>query len=954
MNVLSDTSILFHRSFIIKFFFFLGLAGIISSCAENEPTAETEEEIVFKPEPSRFTQTVVSDGLEEPLQIEFDGQEWVYWIERTGNIKRVHEGSGKVEELGTLPVAGGSAPGLIGFLLDKDFEKTRQLYLYYSAAEDKGEIMRLSRFTFGPDDKIEMNSEVVMLNVPWEQPDGHHFGGGMVLDQEGNLYLSIGGDSAPTQYSPMPFTNEGGKGQDAARTSGNTNDLRGAILRITPQPDGSYTIPEGNLFPVGTPKTRPEIFVMGNRNPWRLSVDSETGYLHWGEVGPDAGIDSERFGPMGYDEFNVAREAGNFGWPFVIGKNLPYNRYNYETGRHMGPFNPEAPVNNSPNSTGLQELPPAQPALIAYPYKVSEEWPVLGSAARSAVGGPIFRRAGFPSDAPGVFPDYYEGKWLVTDYVRNWIMVVTMDEDRTKVLSIEPLLPREQLSHEQPLDMDFSPSGDLYMVEYGKGGKGRISKIEYNAGNRAPVAMASAEPSAGAVPLQLYLSSKGSKDFDEDELTYRWIITPAGGGEEQTYSEPYPEVTLRQPGRYEVVLSVQDPSGATDRDSLKVIAGNERPEVDFEITSGNRSFYFPNEQIEYKVQVRDPEDGSLAGEGIAAEKVSVTAEYIPSGLTYEQLEELQEEGKIRPGTNIRHLKAKELISLNNCMTCHKIDEPLVGPAFLKVAQKYKDDEEVYETLTNRITEGSSGKWEGTIAMPPHPNITKAEAREIINYILDLAASGDGQQSLPVEGQFKTTAHEANGSGGRLNSFFSPPHELGSYLFHASYTDSGKKGEEGLNLTGEDVALLRYPLLAPEAADIFSEEGISFTPSTNDPGFIFTGEGGYIGFKNIDLTGIDQINIGAITRFWHWSHFIGATIELRLDSPTGKLVGEPYQLIPLVTSEGEGPFFKDSWEKPIPIDVSDLEGMHDIYVVVHNNEAERNDALLILTGIEFKQ
>src|SRR3546814_4830901 len=135
-----------------------------------------------------------------------------------------------------------------------------------------------------------MNSEILVLKVAWEQPDSGHTGGGMTWDNEGNLYLSTGDGTSYSQYESIHYLDkeDSTKVYDVARSSGNTNDLRGKVLRIIPQLDGSYTIPDGNLFAENTSKTRPEIYVMGNRNPWRLSIDSKTGYLHWVEVGPDA------------------------------------------------------------------------------------------------------------------------------------------------------------------------------------------------------------------------------------------------------------------------------------------------------------------------------------------------------------------------------------------------------------------------------------------------------------------------------------------------------------------------------------------------------------------------------------------------------------------------------------------------------------------------------------------
>lgn len=924
------------------------LIGTSYSCTKKEESSKTFSG-QDKPEESRFSQKVLAEGLEEPLQLEFDKQGFVYWIERAGHVKRINESGGNIEILGTIPTIVGESPGMIGILLDKDFENTRHVFLYFSPESENGNTMRLSRFTLGTDNTIDLSSEKTVLEIPWEQPDGSHFGGGMTWDKEGNLYLSVGGDSAPTQYSPLPFTNEGGRGEDEGRTSGNTNDFRGKILRIKPQPDGTYTIPEGNLFPVGTANTLPEIYVMGNRNPWRLSIDSHTGYLHWGEVGPDAGVDSEEFGQMGYDEFNVAKRAGNFGWPYVIGKNLPYKSYDYLS-KTFGDFhNPDSLENTSPNNTGLKVLPPAQPALVAYPYRVSEEWPILGSAARSAVGGPIFRKSDFSEGAKRVFPDYYEGKWLITDYVRNWIMVVGMDEDRNNVTSIERFLPAEKLIHSQPLDMDFGPNGDLYILEYGTGTKGRISRIEFNAGNRAPIAEATSTEKSGATPFELQLSSDGSRDDDGDKLGFEWKIE---GVETTVLNDANPKITLDKPGKYKVSLTVKDPSGASDTHSFEVVAGNKQPEVKIEITSGNKSFYFPDKKISYQVQVADQEDGTLAGGKINPEAVTVTVEYIPSGIDFGQLRKLKEEGNLQPETVLRHLHAKALIIKNNCTACHQEEVKLVGPTFLDVAKRYEDNPEVHQILSKSIIEGGSGKW-GEVHMPPQPNLSANDTKQIIDYILDLASAEKENPKLPIQGDFSTKAIPTKIGDGRLSKFYPTTFEMGSYVFLAHYSDQGSGQVSGLNLKNEDFALLRYPLMGPEKADVFSETGISYTPSTDDPGFIFTGKGGFIGFKNIDLTGINQISIGAITRFWHWSHFIGGDIELRLGSPEGTLVGQVQNVPPAPQGE-KGPFFGDATGKPTVIDVSKIEGVHDLYILVKNPGAKESDALVIMTGIEFKR
>ena len=92
-----------------------------------------------------------------------------------------------------------------------------------------------------------------------------------------------------TAYAPLD-DKPGRELWDARRASGNTQDLRGKILRITPRADGGYAIPAGNLFADST-QGRPEIYTMGHRNPYRIAVDRRSGFLYWGDVGPDARAD---------------------------------------------------------------------------------------------------------------------------------------------------------------------------------------------------------------------------------------------------------------------------------------------------------------------------------------------------------------------------------------------------------------------------------------------------------------------------------------------------------------------------------------------------------------------------------------------------------------------------------------------------------------------------------------
>ena len=145
------------------------------------------------------------------------------------------------------------------------------------------------------------------------------------------------------------------------------------------------------MFPVGTAQTLPEIYAMGFRNPFRIHFDKKTGWILMGDYGPDAGSTNPHRGPQGSVEWNVVKQPGFYGWPYCIRENVPYQDITYTSdagaGTSNGDYNCAAPVNNSPNNTGLTNLPAAIPASMWMGYSETDtRFPDLGTGG-APMGG---------------------------------------------------------------------------------------------------------------------------------------------------------------------------------------------------------------------------------------------------------------------------------------------------------------------------------------------------------------------------------------------------------------------------------------------------------------------------------------------------------------------------------------------------------------------------------------
>ncbi len=402
--------------------------------------------------------TAVETGLMEPVKLAVARTGEVFIAERGGNVRVWKSGTlslaGKLSVFtggkGGMPDGSDNENGLHGIVLDPDFATNKWLYVHHSPSA--GSTMNISRFTVGSDGKLDMASEKIVLQIPIQRNTCCHTGGGMEFDQAGNLFITVGNNiQNPTvATSPESYVNEANPDADDQGHSANTNDLRGKILRIKPKPDGTYEVPHGNLFPKGTDKT------MGLRNPYSPALDKYRGWVAWGDIGPDDGLDYS-------EEWNVFTRPGYAGWPYFVGKNQAFRLTK----------NASAPANNSKNNTGLVNLPPAVPAVIA-------------AKQRAAITGPIYTYDG-SNASRAKLPPHLHNKWLISDRWEGYLDVVTLSDNGESMVSRTKLLPNE--TFKGVLDIKVGPAdGALYVVEYGQVGGGLwfanaattvISKVEY-------------------------------------------------------------------------------------------------------------------------------------------------------------------------------------------------------------------------------------------------------------------------------------------------------------------------------------------------------------------------------------------------------------------------------------------------------------------------------------------
>ncbi len=231
--------------------------------------------------------TILTEGLEHPWSLAFlpDGRMLV--TERPGRLRYVEaDGTLDPTPIRGLPaaVADSGQGGLHDVVLHPDFAHNRLVYLAYAGKRGRRYGTELAR---GRLEGHGLEDVEVLFRARPKSHGGRHFGGRVVFDGKGHVFLTLGdrGDRPRAQ---------------------DLGDHAGSVIRLTE--DGG--VPPDNPF-ASVADARPEIFSLGNRNVQGAAMNPRTGEL-W----------AHEHGPQGGDEVNVIRSGANYGWPVITyGKN---------------------------------------------------------------------------------------------------------------------------------------------------------------------------------------------------------------------------------------------------------------------------------------------------------------------------------------------------------------------------------------------------------------------------------------------------------------------------------------------------------------------------------------------------------------------------------------------------------------------------------------------------------
>ncbi len=273
---------------------------IASSASGPSATASGATTAPFDPTGQTVEAEVILKGFDSPLDIADpgDGSGRLFVVEQGGRIRVVKAGTILPQPFLDISnrITSGGERGLLGLAFHPGFP-TDPRFFVDSTDPDGNTVVSSWQISATNPDMADPASEMVLLHIT--QPFANHNGGAVQFGPDGMLYVALG---------------DGGSGGDPQGNGQRLDTLLAKILRIDVDvPSGTtspYVVPPDNPF-VSNPQARPEIWLTGLRNPWRIRFDPPTGDLWIGDVGQNK-----------WEEIDVAR-AGvgglDYGWNLMEG-----------------------------------------------------------------------------------------------------------------------------------------------------------------------------------------------------------------------------------------------------------------------------------------------------------------------------------------------------------------------------------------------------------------------------------------------------------------------------------------------------------------------------------------------------------------------------------------------------------------------------------------------------------
>ncbi|MEO8069060.1 MAG: PQQ-dependent sugar dehydrogenase, partial [Flavobacteriales bacterium] len=223
-----------------------------------------------------------AEGFFNPTDLANAGDDRLFVAQQTGVIAIVPD-SGTVLPTPFLDISSKviftAEQGLLGLAFDPAYTSNGFFYVHYVADDGLGHRSVVARYSVSTDpDVADPLSEVVLFT--WPQTSVEHKGGDLAFAPDSTLFISFG---------------DGSSGGDPQNSAQDLSDPLGSILRIRPEPGGTYSIPSDNPFANAGGDTLPEIWAYGVRNPFRITVDAPSGALWFGDVGQSSWEEVDRW-----------------------------------------------------------------------------------------------------------------------------------------------------------------------------------------------------------------------------------------------------------------------------------------------------------------------------------------------------------------------------------------------------------------------------------------------------------------------------------------------------------------------------------------------------------------------------------------------------------------------------------------------------------------------------------